>query len=118
MSGISISHINFEEWSSLASSDPEKFEQLRQDKISALIEKANSQRQQQRLRGLQWRIDQVRGQHKDSAMAACLAISEIMWETFEHLAVLLQSQTEDGQPAAPALAKQENIIPFPAKPKN
>ena len=115
MSGNSVNDINFEYWANLASTDPQKFEQLRQDKISAFIEKASSHRQK-RLRGLQWRIDLIREQHKDSATAACLAISELMWETFEQLAELLQSQTENGL-SAPTPPMQMNILPFPAKPK-
>jgi len=111
MSGNSINDIDFEYWSILASTDPKKFEQLRQDQITAIIEKTSSQRQQRRLRGLQWRIDIIREQHKDSAMAACIAISELMWETFEQLAELLQFTTESGTstsiPPPPA-----NLTPF------
>lgn len=113
MSGNAINDIDFEYWAILASTDPQKFEQLRQDKISAIIKKASGQHQQ-RLRGLQWRIDKIREQHKDSAMAACLAISGLMWETFEHLTKLLQSQAENGL-SAPTPPIQTNIIPFPAK---
>lgn len=114
MSGNLLNDIDFEYWSVLATTDPEKFEELRQDQITAIIEKASSQRQQRRLRGLQWRIDRIREQHKDSAMAACLAISELMWETFEHLAELLHSTTECGL-SAPTPPVQANIIPFPSK---
>jgi len=114
MSGNSINDIDFEYWSALASTDPQKFEELRQHQISAIIERASSQHQQRRLRGLQWRIDQIREQHKDSAMAACMAISELMWETFEHLAQLLQS-TADYDLPAPTPTIPSNIIPFPSK---
>jgi len=112
MSGNSVNDIDFEHWANLASTDPQKFEQLRQDKISAAINRTSGKRQQ-RLRGLQWQIDTIRDQHKDSALAGCLAISELMWETFEHLAELLQSQAENGL-SAPAPKMQANIIPFPA----
>jgi hypothetical protein len=115
MSGNSVNDIDFDYWAKLASTDPQKFEQLRQDKISATIAKATSQRQK-RLRGLQWRIDLIREQHKDSATAACLAISGLMWETFERLAEVLQSQTENGLSASTP-PMQVNIIPFPVKPK-
>lgn len=114
MPGRTHEDIDFEYWSSLALTDPTKFEQLRQDQIELIIAKAGSQRQQRRLRGLQWRIDKIREQHKDSAMAACLAISEMMWETFEHLADLLHSTQEQGL-SAPIPPIQANIIPFPAK---
>lgn len=116
MSGNSINEIDFEYWSKLASTDPQKFEQLRRDKISAIIERSTSHRQK-RLRGLQWKIDLIREQHKDSATTACLAISELMWETFEHLAELLQTQA-DNSLSAPTPPLQENIIPFPENQKS
>ena len=113
MSGHSICDIDFDHWSTLASSDPQKFEQLRKDKISNLINGANGQRQK-RLLGLQWQIDSVRKQHKDSSVAACLAISKLMWETFQQLAEVLQSQAESGL-TSPTPTMQENIITFPEK---
>ena len=113
MSGHSISEIDFEHWSTLASSDPQKFEELRRDKISDFINRADTQRQK-RLLGLQWQIDAVRAQHKDSSVAACLAISELMWETFQQLAEVLQSQADSGL-AAPIPTMQANIITFPEK---
>ena len=118
MSGHSMNDIKFEDWVTLASTDPEKFEQLRHDKISAIIEKASGHRKQ-RLRGLQWRIDAIRNQHKDSATAACIAISGLMWETFEHLSELLQAQVENNfsapSPQSPKAISETNIIPFPLK---
>ena len=116
MPGDSVNDIDFDYWSNLASTDPQKFEQLRQDKISETIAKASSHRQK-RLRGLQWRIDLIRSQHKESATAACLAISELMWETFEQLADILQSQADNGL-STPTPQIQMNIIPFPVKPKS
>ena len=113
MSGHSISKIDFEHWSTLASSDPQKFEELRKDRISDLINGTSGQRQK-RLLGLQWQIDTVRDQHKDSSVAALLAISELMWETFQQLTEVLQSQAESGLTATiPAM--QANIITFPDK---
>lgn len=119
MSGISINGIDFEHWVKLASSDPEGFEQLRRDKISALIARSTCQRQH-RLLGMQWRIDQIREKNKGSNMAACLAISELMWETFAHLADVLQSHAEVGLPksAATKSHKMATIIPFPTKHRN
>ncbi len=112
MPGNIFNDIDFEHLASLASSDPQKFEQLRRDKISAIIEKTQNQKRRQRLLGLQWQIDQIREQHKDSAMAACLAISGLMWDTFEHLSGLLQQQAEKPQPL-PAPRYNAKIIPFP-----
>ena len=113
MSGHLISEIDFEHWSTLASTDPQKFEELRQDKISAVINRTSGQRRQ-RLLGLQWQIDTLRARHKESSVAACLAISELMWETFQQLAEVLQSQADTGL-SAPIPTMQANIITFPKK---
>lgn len=113
MSGISICEIDFEEWMTLASSEPQNFEQLRQDKISELIKSA-PKKYQHRLLCLQWRIDQIREKNNASPMAACIAISGLMWDTFGHLNDLLQSHAENGLPiSTPPIPA--NIIPFPAK---
>jgi Protein of unknown function (DUF3135) len=113
MSGNSINNIDFERWATLASTDPHKFEQLRQDEISAIIDNASGKRKE-RLRGLQWKIDSIRDKHKHSTAAACLAISELMWETFEQLAEVLQAQVEGGL-STPVPVMQDNIVPFHSK---
>ena len=94
MADSSKNHINFEEWSTLASTDPEKFEQLRKDKIANFIRNANKERQQ-RLKGLQWQIDRTRDKHKGSSVASCIAISKLMWQTFYQLSDTLQSHAKN-----------------------
>lgn len=111
MTGTSICEFDFEKWASLASSDPESFERLRQDKIMSVIDKATTSHQQ-RLRKLQWRIDQIRNKNRTSTMAACLAISNLMWDTFERLNEVLQAQSNN-QAGATVAAPKANIIPFP-----
>ena len=69
---------DFEHWTSLAEHDPEAFERQREETIDAFIERAPAH-MQQRLRGLQWQIDHVRGQSK-SPMAACMRLSHMMWD--------------------------------------
>jgi len=115
MTDISIGEIDFKVWASLASSEPQSFEKLRRDKISALINNSTKSNQH-RLRCLQWRIDKIRDKNKDSPMDSCLAISELMWDTFQQLSDLLQDKAENGLPASTS-AIQANIIPFPAKPE-
>ena len=116
MSKPSINEIDFEQWVELASSDPEKFEELRQNKISAVINKTSGQRQQ-RLLGLQWQIDSMRARHKNSSIAACNAISELMWNAFKTLSDVLQAQANNDAPisSSPAQAK---IIAFPKMPES
>lgn len=72
--------LDFDEWRMLASSDPEAFEALRREVLQAVIERAPEHRRR-RLRGLQWRIDQVR-ERSASPLAACISLSDMMWEAF------------------------------------
>ncbi|MFK5915615.1 MAG: DUF3135 domain-containing protein [Woeseiaceae bacterium] len=113
MPSNSINKIDFAHWVNLASSDPKKFEQLRQDNISALIDSTSS-RHKHRLQGLQWQIDQVRKQHKNSSIGACLAISELMWETLDKLSGRLKFQAKPNL-APPIPVKNAEIIAFHAQ---
>ena len=121
MAGFSICEIDFDDWVNLALSDPDAFEALRESKISAYLEKVSDSRKQ-RMRCLQWKIDKIREKNKDSALAACYTISELMWETFDHLRNVLHSseavQENHPQHAASRLDEllnrpiPDNIIPF------
>ena len=71
--------IDFDAWSEMARSDPETFELMRQAAIENVIANA-SESNRDRLRRLQWRIDQERRLAR-SPMAACLRISRMMWRT-------------------------------------
>jgi hypothetical protein len=70
---------DFNEWSYLAKTDMQAFEDKRRHTIDQAILRLSSERQQ-RLRGLQWRIDQVR-ERASNPMAACLEISSMMWDS-------------------------------------
>lgn len=113
MTSISICNVDFDSWATLASSDPQRFEQLRQDKLTDYISQVPESRRH-RLRGLQWRIDKLREQNKESPMVSCLLISELMWDTFEHLSQLLQLQAEGGY-SAPIPLPMADIVPFPSR---
>ncbi|VAW82480.1 hypothetical protein MNBD_GAMMA14-874 [hydrothermal vent metagenome] len=71
--------INFDDWAELAQSDPAAFEARREQAIEALIEHM-PEHKQQRMRCLQWKIDQVRDR-AGSPMAACIKLSEMMWDS-------------------------------------
>jgi hypothetical protein len=73
------SRFNFNEWSKLAVDDPEAFENERIRAIEQMLQSL-PETKQQRLRGLQWRIDQERRRSK-SPMAACIQLSRMMWDT-------------------------------------
>ena len=84
MAKTQAKHIDFDYWLQLAQEDPEGFESLRSATLESHICRA-SDAQQNRLRCLQWRIDRIRDTAK-TPMAACISISDMMWDTFNHLA--------------------------------
>lgn len=69
--------LDFERWARLAQDDPDAFEAQRQAAIDALID-SFPERSQERMRRLQWRIDQERRLAK-SPMGACIRLSRLMW---------------------------------------
>lgn len=72
-------NIDFEEWSALAQSDPVAFEARRAQAIEEFIGSVPAERRE-RLRRLQWRIDQLRRTSK-TPLAACVRINRLMWES-------------------------------------
>jgi hypothetical protein len=77
MENNSSAEIDFDTWSEMARIDPETFESMRRAAIEAVIENA-PEANRERLRRLQWRIDQERRLAR-TPMAACLRISRMMW---------------------------------------
>lgn len=73
--------IDFDEWCRLARENPDAFEERRLAMIETAIRTAPTRRQQ-RLRGLQWRIDHARRRAR-TPMAACMTLSRMMWETIQ-----------------------------------
>lgn len=70
---------NFDEWATLAKTDPVAFAQHRADVIEAVIGSAPPERQAQ-LRRLQWRIDMER-QRCSNPMHACVHLFNKMWDS-------------------------------------
>lgn len=69
--------MDFDAWSAMARNDPAAFESLRLAAIEAAIASAPVAKRE-RLRRLQWRIDQERRLAR-TPMGACLRISRMMW---------------------------------------
>ena len=92
----SIQHLDFDEWRVLASRDPEKFEVERRKALDAAIARAPEKRRQ-RLRGLQWQVDQVRGL-SPNPLAACISLSDMMWEALAGDKGLLKTLRGQGRP--------------------
>lgn len=108
-------NMEFKQWVEMAKNDPELFERLRQNAIDEIIENA-PEGHRQRLRCLQWRIDQERSRSK-SALGACIRISRMMWESvagrgglLESLCQIKDSPFNPGTPLAPA--PKAEIVPF------
>jgi Protein of unknown function (DUF3135) len=78
-SQTSHSLIDFDQWAELAKTDPAGFEARRAATIEAVIQRMPAHKQQ-RMRCLQWKIDQVRNQ-ASNPMAACIKLSEMMWDS-------------------------------------
>ncbi len=79
MQNKKTAEIDFDTWSEMARTDPETFELMRQAAIEAAIGSANLANRE-RLRRLQWRIEQER-RLAHTPMAACLRLSRMMWRT-------------------------------------
>jgi len=70
---------DFDAWAKLARKDPEAFELERKLLIERAIMRAPAGKQQ-RLRCLQWKLDQIRNL-ASTPMAACLQINQLLWES-------------------------------------
>ena len=71
--------IDFDAWAKMARNDPEGFEAMRLKAIAEVIDRA-PEANRERLRRLQWRIDQECRLAR-TPLAACLRISRMMWRS-------------------------------------
>jgi hypothetical protein len=71
--------LDFDAWAEVARTDPEAFERMRLAAIERCIADAPVQNQE-RLRRLQWRIDQER-RRAGTPLAACIRVSRMMWQS-------------------------------------
>ncbi|MCW8881574.1 MAG: DUF3135 domain-containing protein [Sedimenticola sp.] len=107
-----VKKLDFDRWLELANDRP-AFEALRQAAIEEVIEQA-PESQQERLRRLQWRIDQER-HLSDSPMGACIRISRMMWDQMLGYGGLIERLGElDRRLAKPSgrTLRRADIIPF------
>lgn len=106
---------NFKEWAELAQSDPDRFEARRSRVINEAIRRVPADRQRM-LRGLQWRVDRVR-ELKRTPLAACMAISDMMWETFSdlHQSYAKLAEIKPGRKSGVETLPTASIIRFPER---
>lgn len=97
--------LDFDFLTGLARSDPSAFEQMRLHAIESYIAALPPERQQ-RMRRLQWRIDQER--RNRTPMGACVRLSRMMWDHLlgpGGLVGLLQGDADETRQCA-------KVIPF------
>lgn len=108
MDQSNTTRFDFDHWAALAREDPEGFESARQQAIESAIGRTRTDRQQ-RLRRLQWKLDQIR-QLSHTPLLACLRMNRLMWDSVcgeDGLLSRLQ------RPAIPAPRQQKaDILPF------
>lgn len=92
---------DFDEWATLAKTNPEAFAQRRAAVIEAVIVSAPVERQPQ-LRGLQWRIDMERQRCKNP-MHACIHLFNKMWSSVYSERGLLNAMLMLRNPHSPAI---------------
>lgn len=108
------------EWVKLATENPEEFERKRLAIIEDLIGSAPPDIQD-RLRGLQFRIDMER-RRSGSPLGGALRIQQMMWDRFADLRMALQDlvamQEEPLEERPPSGSEEEpasaKVIPFPS----
>ncbi|MEW5756719.1 MAG: DUF3135 domain-containing protein [Pseudomonadota bacterium] len=109
-----IDLIDFDAWVELARNDPEAFEARRRNLLEEFISQA-APAQQRRLRCLQWRVD-IERKRASNPMAACVRISQMMWDSFVGENGLREAINEL-YAREPRREKQACLISFPAKPR-
>jgi Protein of unknown function (DUF3135) len=110
---------DFDEWSALAKTNPVAFEEKRQALIEEFLREVPPP-DQQRLRGLQFRIDMERRRAR-TPMAACLKLSSMMWDSLlgshglkNALDSLLATASSPSPLPSPALPtpRSAHVLPF------
>ena len=103
----SVEKFDFDEWKALAAKDPAEFESCRRQVVEGLIDRQQG-RKQQRLRALQWRIDQVR-RLAPAPISACYRMYNMMWDS-----VLREGGLLDFMQRLPELCIEGRSPPPPA----
>jgi len=104
---------DFDHWFALSKKNPDVFEVRREACIEALILSAPIS-QQPRLRGLQWQID-LKRQRAKNPMAACMAISNMMWDQVLGEGGLLERLRQTSNPSVFVDEQDEEAVVIPFK---
>jgi len=101
---------DFAGWAELAAADSDAFERARASAVQCIIDSSPPE-MRQRLRGLQWRIDQVRRQ-SNGPVGACVKLSQMMWETLLGPDGLVEHIERLTEPGGRALRPPAAVLPF------
>lgn len=103
---------DFDAWAALARENPQAFELERELLIKRAIMKAPADKRQ-RLRCLQWKLDQIRDL-ASTPMAACLQINRLLWENIASKHGLLHNlqRLQPGQRPADIDSATAEILQF------
>ncbi len=107
------SGFDFDHWATLARQDPAAFERHRRVAIVRLLRSVPVSRRR-RLRGLQWRIDQVRRTSR-TPLAACIRISQMMWESVQGAQGLVAALQQTRASPPPVARANAAILTFPGR---
>lgn len=104
----------FEVLVDLARNDPTRLEEMRASLVSGVIDGARTPQQQQRLAGLQFRIDLER-RKSTSPMGATIRISEMMCRSLAdlHLSIVAPEELEGETEVIELQDVGATIVPFP-----
>jgi hypothetical protein len=102
------SSFDFDQWAELAQHDPQGFEARRSEAIEAAIRQA-SPRTQERLRRLQWKLDQIR-RTSGTPLAACIRMHNMMLDSLHGRGGLLETLQRDPRQGLPR--QTNNVVQF------
>lgn len=106
-----LKKLNFETWMELWRDSPENFESFRAKRIADYINSV-PEKHRERLRCLQWRIDKVR-ERAANPLAATIAISEMMWKSFDELGSMYRDLAEMVEGRQPRRVRRTaTVLPF------
>jgi hypothetical protein len=104
------SPFDFDAWAKLFIDDPQAFEEQRIQAIERLIRQAPAHKRQ-RLRCLQWKLDQIR-RTAANPLAASLRMNQLLWESLAGPDGLLDRLQQPG--TARQGRRPARVVPFPA----
>ncbi|MCP5154774.1 MAG: DUF3135 domain-containing protein [Ectothiorhodospiraceae bacterium] len=112
----SADDFDFDRFARLAKEDPEAFERERAALLAAEMARAPAHLRP-RLEGLQWKADVVRSR-ASNPMAACIKLSELMWERVagpNGLLEAIQSLALAHEDHRQVVRQRADVVPFAAR---